>query len=427
MIKAKKSVRGLAQSEMIGPRLAVAGLAVASRSARARSSRALRLGAVGLTLACLWTLASCSGSVQPSAASTAAAPSSTVWLCRPGMSNNPCVADLTTTVVRADGAATVQRVAAARNPAIDCFYVYPTVSRQSTLNANLSIDPEERAAALVEASRFSQVCRVYAPMYRQVTGKGFTSPATRSEAAGVANASLLSAWTDYLAHYSHGRGVVLIGHSQGASVLIDLIKSQVDPTPAIRHQLVSAILLGGNVLVPVGEDVGGSFQHIPACRTARQTGCVVAYSMYNTPPPTNSYFGRVIPAQYEPWQSISQAQAVNLQVLCTNPASLAGSSDVLDPYFITTPQPFKDNFPMLFAPAPDPPDPWVNYPDLYAAQCRNSSGASWLQVDDIAGPGDHRSVVSQDAPQVGLHAEDMVLAYGNLVALVRQQAAARPR
>jgi hypothetical protein len=53
---------------------------------------------------------------------------STVWLCRPGLRDNPCEANLTTTVVRSTGATSVQRAAPAKNPPIDCFYVYPTIS-----------------------------------------------------------------------------------------------------------------------------------------------------------------------------------------------------------------------------------------------------------------------------------------------------------
>ncbi len=59
---------------------------------------------------------------------------------------------------------------------------------------------------------------------------------------------MLAAWRDYLAHDNHGRGVVLIGHSQGAYVLRHLVKTVIDRSPAQRRLLVSAILLGGQVL-----------------------------------------------------------------------------------------------------------------------------------------------------------------------------------
>ena len=59
---------------------------------------------------------------------------------------------------------------------IDCFYVYPTVSEQEGPNANLEIEPQEKQIAIDQASRFSQSCRVFAPMYRQLTLKAISSP-----------------------------------------------------------------------------------------------------------------------------------------------------------------------------------------------------------------------------------------------------------
>ena len=71
-------------------------------------------------------------------------------------------------------------------------------------------------------------------------------------------------------------------------MLIRLLKSQVDPKPAVRARMVSALLMGGNVTVPIGKTVGGDFKRIPACRSRSQTGCVVAYSSFLDPPPADS-------------------------------------------------------------------------------------------------------------------------------------------
>jgi len=74
-------------------------------------------------------------------ASPEAEASRTVWLCRPGLADNPCASNLETTVVSADGTSTVESAVPAEDPPIDCFYVYPTVSGQTTVNATLNIDP----------------------------------------------------------------------------------------------------------------------------------------------------------------------------------------------------------------------------------------------------------------------------------------------
>src|SRR5271165_1365990 len=84
----------------------------------------------------------------------------TVWLCRPGLDNNPCDSDLTATLI--DGTKTSIVTTAHPRSAlpVDCFYVYPTVSEQQGDNADLKVEPAERQAAVAQASRFSSVCNV---------------------------------------------------------------------------------------------------------------------------------------------------------------------------------------------------------------------------------------------------------------------------
>src|SRR5215469_13365732 len=53
------------------------------------------------------------------------------WICRPGR-QDACAADLTTTVIAADGKMTAEKWTANPNAPIDCFYVYPTISEQET-------------------------------------------------------------------------------------------------------------------------------------------------------------------------------------------------------------------------------------------------------------------------------------------------------
>jgi len=396
------------------------------RSGR-RSTRRWIVAAVALCLIGVLAI-SCGGSSKtesPSAtrgASTTAsptAPSNTVWLCRPGLADNPCESDLTTTVLSADGSSTTDAVVPAKDPPIDCFYVYPTVSDQTTENANLQIDPEEKAVAVQQASRFSQVCKVYAPMYRQLTLTTINSAGGSTAAArDLAYGDVLSAWQDYLAHYNNGRGVVLIGHSQGTMMLTQLIASEVDSNPDVRARLVSALLIGGNVTVAVGQDVGGDFQNIPACRSTSQTGCVVAYSSFNEPPPPDSFFGRVGVGP-----SSGNPAPGDLQVLCVNPASLSGGTGTLQTEFATAP--FPGTIGIWLKGIPSAPTAWMSYPNRSTAHCASTSDANWLQVDATSIPGDTRPIVSA-APTAawGLHLYDVTLALGNLVDLVRQQAAA---
>jgi DUF3089 family protein len=357
------------------------------------------------------------------AASAAAVPAGTVWLCKPGLANNPCEKDLTATIEFGNGASFVQKSRPANHPPIDCFYVYPTVSSQFTTNANLTIDPEETQIAIDQASRFSQVCKVYAPMYPQVTLIGLLRGEFTPTAIGTAYAGVLSAWEDYLANYNHGRGVVLIGHSQGAGMLIQLMRNVIDPNSTLRQQLVSALLMGGNVIVPSGQLVGGDFQHVPACQFALQTHCVVAYSSFLTEPPEGAFFGRL----ESPVSLLGggvPAGINNPQVLCVNPTLFfqGERAGALLPYESTTP------FPGLlggFIRAPNAPTPWVGTPRQYSAQCEQANGASWLQVTNVGPPEDPREqVIEVLGPLWGTHLADINLALGNLVHLTAFQSRA---
>ncbi len=227
----------------------------------------------------------------------------------------------------------------------------------------------------------------------------------------VAYASLLSGWRDYLGHYNDGRPIIFIGHSQGAAMLIRLLASQVDPVASLRKRLVVAIIAGGNVTVPTGKTVGSTFRHLPLCTAAAQAGCVIAYSSFPSQPPAGSDFGR--PGQGVSLQS-GQTIKQGVQVACVNPESISGGTADLDPYFLTA---------TSTPPAPAVTTPWVAYPDLYSARCRNSGGATWLQVNTLTTGG--RPVVSESlGPNWGYHLDDVNLALGNLVADVRVEEAA---
>ena len=169
------------------------------------------------------------------AASSASA--ETTWLCKPGLASNPCTSSEEATVELANGASFIEHAQPAKNPPIDCFYVYPTVSSQFTENANLEIGPEEKQIAIDQASRFSQTCKVYAPIYPQLTIPAINTPGgITPEGSAIAYVGVLTAFEEYLAKYNDGRGFVLIGHSQGSAMLEQLIKEQIDPNPSAAQE-----------------------------------------------------------------------------------------------------------------------------------------------------------------------------------------------
>lgn len=381
-------------------------------TAKARQSRSRTLGAIAIVLT---VLTACGQDGRAgSASSTRAGTTSgaTVWLCRPGQADDPCASALTATSVPASGPRTIQAATSALNPPVDCFYVYPTVSAEPTDNADLRIQPAERRAATAQASRFSGVCRVWAPMYRQRTERSLLKGLGADPAADtIAYQSLLAAWTDYLAHDNDGRPIVFIGHSQGAAMLIRLLATQVDPDPKLRARMVLAILAGGNVAVAQGRVDGATFRHLPLCTRSGQDGCVIAYSSFPSQPPATALFGR--PGQGVSLQAGQRATS-GVQVACVNPAALGGGAGVLAPYFLAaTSTPLH----------PPVTTPWVTYPHLYTAACQSAGGATWLQItpETVAG----RPLVTERlGADWGYHLDDVNLALGNLVNDVKTAVAA---
>jgi hypothetical protein len=333
-----------------------------------------------------------------------AAAAKTLWLCKPGLRNNPCEPGLGTTVYSPAGVKLrVKRPARARPRPVDCFYIYPTVSDVPGPQAPLRIDPEQRSIALYQAARYSQYCRVYAPIYRQLTLSGIGgAPGGDPD---LAYRDVRAGWRDYLKRHNRGRGVVLVSHSQGTYMLRRLVREEIDRRPAVRRRLVSALLLGGDVTVKKGRDAGGDFNHVRACRSPRQLSCVVAYSTFDTPVPADSPFGRA-PAGRE--------------VLCTNPAALGGGAGVLDSIYPS--EPFAPGvigslIPQI-GPLPTASTTWIEIAGAYRARCSSADHADVLQVSPLRGAPRLNPVPAN----FGLHLTDANLPLGNLMHLVRIQA-----
>jgi hypothetical protein len=348
----------------------------------------------------------------------------TTWLCKPGQEPNPCRGSLETTVFESDGSSEVENPPNAKRPKIDCFYVYPTISDQPTINANLSIDPEQTAIARYQASRFSRRCRVFAPVYRQLTLASIFSATTEQEliaGAELAYSDVLAAWRDYLHHHNRGRGVVLIGHSQGASMLRYLVRSEIDGKSKLRRKLVSAMLIGANVTVEKGRRKGGDFNHVPACAKPKQFGCVIGFSTFNEPPPPDTLFGL-------PDSRLAAAFGFptgdEFKVLCNNPASLRGGSAPLESLVPTEPFPGTLGLGLLLmfgGEPPTAPTPWVEPRDHYSGECVSSGGAHVLMVSSIDGA---QKLIPSPNATWGLHLADVNLALGDLVRLVDSEAKA---
>jgi len=349
------------------------------------------------------------------------------WVCHPANTNDACDRDLNATVIAANGKFSKRPFKEAKNQPVDCFYVYPTTSLDPTMVSDLTPGKdEELITAYVQAARFRAHCRVFAPLYRQNTVTSLRAAAQGKPMSGdrsVIYADVLNAWNYYLQHDNNGRGVVLIGHSQGAGLLTRLIAAEIDGKPT-QKQLVSALLIGSAVAVPHGKTVGGSFKSIPLCTAVDEVGCVVTFASYRAtmPPNPNSNFGRV-------------RGSTDSVAACTNPAALTAKASgkvKLDAYMSTVGEISlnrKDYLPWTNPPQ-QVPTPFVSLPGLLLGECVQRGEFSYLEITIDADPNNARTdeiigdVLMADGSvntAWGLHLVDMSMTMGNLIDIVGKQ------
>lgn len=394
----------------------------------------------------------------------------TVWLCHPGTPANPCNQDaagspqrgaagaeftagylgggtaVTLDAINVTGAAAHESYPRPAAPAVDCFYVYPTVDLAANPVLQIgSLPPQPQnthlAVALTQAGRFANTCRLFIPVYRQapllsLVGGVLTGTDTDYTTGAM---DIAGAWADYWENDNidpvtgQRRGVILLGHSQGTANLVTLLQQEFSAGSAPRAQLVAAYLLGGDVQVADGSgsvDLS-TIPGMPVCARSTAaapvpTGCLVGYSSYamvgGGAPAANAEFSRSVDPGH--------------QILCVNPAALisgvaADATTPLDAYLPTNrllegtvvlPNGHLSVVLSGFA-LENRPAGFVRREATLTGQCRTQTDAagtaSWLQVDG----GGSLFPAGSSTSALGLHVVDYNVALGDLVELAGLQSA----
>jgi hypothetical protein len=336
------------------------------------------------------------------------------WLCLPGRADT-CSTPLPTTALNPNGYGSNGPSATAKDPPLDCFYVYPTVSSDRGMNSDIVPGREEKLAVETQFARFASVCRPFAPVYRQMTLAAiaaYSAGADITNAAKLAYADVQSAWRNYLKTRNGGRPFVLIGHSQGSLVLQQLIQNEIESDPGLAARMKLAILPGFNVLVPQGKLVGGTFKKTPLCSRPGETGCVIAWTSFRekNAPPQGAMFG--------------YSDQPGMTVACVNPA-LPGSKDwvKLDSYWFTRTTLPVPGGPIQWSSEGQPPTPYDRTEGLVSAKCVNDGPRGYLSIrtNHAAGEkwtdhiGGEVAVFGMFLPGWGMHLADVAEAEGDLV------------
>ena len=370
-------------------------------------------------IATLIAAASALAAAAPAAAQTSGAPDyarAAHWICLPGR-GDVCSTPLRTAPLRASGyGRTARSPVAATDPGIDCFAVYPTVSRDPGLSSDLVPSRgEELGSVESQFARFASACRLYVPVYRQMTTGAVAAAAAGADVSGPAMLALgdvRQAFATYLKQYNKGRPFVLIGHSQGSLLLQQMIALDIDGKPLAKRMKL-AIIPGFNTFVPVGKTVGGTFQHIPICTAAGQSGCVMSWVSYRerNVPPDNALFG--------------VAPAAGMTVACTNPARPGSKGwEPLASLWDSALKVQVPGGPISWSASGPPPATYLETDGLVSARCVNDGPRGYLSIRNNRAPsGDQRTdrvygeigLLGFFLPGWGMHLADMAAPMGDLV------------
>ena len=336
------------------------------------------------------------------------------WLCLPGRAD-VCSTPLATTALNPNGYGSTGQSSVDKHSSIDCFVVYPTMSRDAGMNSDLIPgDTEEKAAMVSQFARFSSACRIYAPMYRQMTLGAVAAAGAGvdiSQPAILAFSDIRSAWKEYLTRYNKGRPYVLLGHSQGSLMLQQLLADEIEGKPeAKRMQL--AIIPGFNLLVPQGKLTGGTLKTTPICSKAGETGCVMTWVSFRekNAPPAGAVFG--------------VAPKPGMTVACTNPGHPGAKGWVsLDSYWNARSSLPVPGGPIQWSSEGPPPSPFLRTEGLVSGQCVNDGQRGYLSIRTNADPNDKRTdriggevgVMGMFIPGWGMHLSDLNAPMGDLV------------
>jgi hypothetical protein len=324
----------------------------------------------------------------------------TNWICHPDLADDPC-RDIRTTEITSDGTTAAQDITPAAEPAFDCFYAYPTTSTDPDVNSDLSPDASEIDTVRAQVARYASVCRVFAPVYRSITLAGLGSRGSVPDAGAIAYGDVVDAWRTYVDELGDGRGVVLIGHSQGAGHLNRLLAEDVAPRPEVRSLLVSAVLLGTSV-------AEGALAEIPNCTSAEESGCLISYSSYpaDQPPVDGALFGRPRDGG---------------TAVCVDPVALSGGDGLGDVVLPTVNS-------LLGGVEGLPPidTPYVAFPGAVETACATTGNYTYLAVARTGDDGRPLTnlLVQRLGPTWGLHLLDANLVQDDLIDVVTRQAEA---
>src|SRR5664280_3812671 len=161
---------------------------------------------------------------------------------------------------------------------VDIFYFYPT--------AWTSTDPDNPHVCAIDeptmltgaasayarqATAFETVGNVYAPFYRQDNN---SSTDRLNVIAGIPTLDAVAAFDYYIRHFNNNRPFILAGHSQGATVLSNLLAGYMKDHPEVYSRMVAAYVIGH----PITDAYLADNPHLHFATSPDDTGVIISWN-----------------------------------------------------------------------------------------------------------------------------------------------------
>lgn len=161
---------------------------------------------------------------------------------------------------------------------VDLFLIAPTADMGKDGNYNLSLSDSKtienmQGALYMEKGIFNQTCRIYSPLYRQMTITVYDLPEKEQQQyLDIAYNDVKEAFLYYMEHENNGRPFMLAGFSQGGELAVELMKDLFGDGK-YDDQFIATYAFGWHL---TEDEVKGYSQLVPA-QGSDDTGVVVVF------------------------------------------------------------------------------------------------------------------------------------------------------
>ncbi len=167
---------------------------------------------------------------------------------------------------------------------VDVFYVYPTAWYKEDPNEpniceidNKHMIMGSQKAYNSQATAFETFANIYSPYYRQADAKYILSLAEEDRwkiERGIPATDVINAFDYYIKNFNHNKPFILVGHSQGAMILMILLEDYMKNNPQVYKNMISAYIIG----YPITKDFLKRNNHLKFANGADDTNVIISYN-----------------------------------------------------------------------------------------------------------------------------------------------------